>query len=179
MNKLFRTLSFLAVIVLFATACIPPVVKVAQAAPVEAGYQAVLGKPVSDNSVANFIASNRCFAASQFHLCQDAGMALWIGPNEKVNTVYLYAAGANGFAAYEGELPFGIDASDSMADVEQKLGQPVNHTRQWEAGLPDEGGSPDRLHYWAVYKRFGVTLVYNTPFANDKDASIHAILVNE
>ncbi|HJR81090.1 MAG TPA: hypothetical protein VJ821_13525 [Anaerolineales bacterium] len=182
MNKLFKTLSFLAVIALFATACIPAVVNVAQAAPVEADYQAVLGKPVSDNSVVNFIASNRCFAASQFHLCQDAGMALWIGPNEKVNTVYLYAAGANGFVAYKGELPFGIDASDSMADVEQKLGQPkVEHAPQagWEPGLPDAGSSPDHLRYWAVYERFRVTIVYNTPFANDKDASIHAILVNQ
>jgi hypothetical protein len=45
--------------------------------------------------------------------------------------------------------------------------------------LPDEGGSPDRIHYWAVYKRFGVTIVYYSPVPSDKNASIHAILVEE
>jgi len=183
MNKLFKTLSILAAIALFAIACSPAVVDVAKAAPAEVSYQAVLGKAISDNSVASFIASNNCSsAASQFQLCQEAGVALWIDPNQKVNTVYLYTDASNGFAAYRGELPFSIDASDSMADVEQKLGQPrVEHAPQagWEPGLPDAGSSPDHIHYWAVYERFGVTIVYNTPSANDKNASIHSILVTK
>jgi len=183
MNKLFTTLSFLAAIVLFATACIPAVVEVAKAAPAEVSYQAVLGKPLSDDNVASFIASNDCSsAASQFQLCQEAGVVLWIDPNQKVNTVYLYTDASNDFAAYRGELPFNIDANDSMADVEQKLGQPkVEHAPQagWEPGLPDAGASPDHLHYWAVYERFGVTIVYNTPSANDKNAAIHSILVTK
>lgn len=175
MNKIYQTLSLMAVMVLFVTACGAPA---AQAAPAAASYKAVLGKQISDSNVADFIASN-CSSASQFQLCQDVGMALWIAPNQKVNTVYLYALGANGFAPYNGELPFGIEANDSMASVEQKLGQPVNHTRQWEPGLPDAGGSPDHIYYWAVYERFGVTIVYNTPSANDKNASIYAVLVSE
>jgi hypothetical protein len=35
------------------------------------------------------------------------------------------------------------------------------------------------MHYWAIYKRFGVTIVYNSPSASDKSATIHAILANE
>jgi len=179
MNKFFKTLSFIAVMMLFATACSTPV---AQAAPAAAGYQAVLGKPVSDNSVADFIASNKCSSVSQFQLCQGVGMALWIDPAQKINTVYLYAQGENGFAAYKGVMPFGLAFKDTMADVEQKFGQPkVVQAPQagWTPGLPDAGGSPDRIHYWAVYERFGVTIVYNTPFANDKNASIHSILVTK
>src|SRR5687768_12603312 len=121
MNKFFKTLSFIAVMMLFATACSTPV---AQAAPAAAGYQAVLGKPVSDNSVADFIASNKCSSVSQFQLCQGVGMALWIDPAQKINTVYLYAQGENGFAAYKGVMPFGLAFKDTMADVEQKFGQP-------------------------------------------------------
>jgi hypothetical protein len=46
------------------------------------------------------------------------------------------------------------------------------------AGLPDEGSSPDRMHYWAVYKRLNITIVYNSPLA-DEDAYIYAILVTK
>ena len=165
----------MAVMVLFVTACGAPA---AQAAPAAASYKAVLGKQISDNNVADFIASN-CSSATQFQLCQDAGMALWIDPSQKVNTVYLYALGANGFAPYDGALPFGINAKDSMANVEEKLGQPLNHTGQLEPGLPDAGSSPDHQYFWAVYERFGMTIIYNTPFVNDKNASIHAVLVSE
>jgi hypothetical protein len=49
----------------------------------------------------------------------------------------------------------------------------------WELGLPDESGTPDHTHYWAIYKRFGLTIVYNSPSATDKGATIYAILVNK
>src|SRR5215207_2079050 len=109
MNKLFKTLSFIAVMMLFITACSAPA---AQAAPSAAGYQAVLGKPLSDNGVADFIASNKCSSASQFQLCRSVGMALWIDPAQKINTVYLYAESENGFAAYKGVMPFGLAFKD-------------------------------------------------------------------
>ena len=78
-------------------------------------------------------------------------------------------------------LPYGLTMKDTMATVEQRLGQPrVIYAPQagWEPGLPDEGGSPDHVHYWAIYRRFGLTIVYNTPFADDKSATIQAIYVN-
>src|SRR5688500_15213411 len=85
-------------------------------------------------------------------------------------------------AAAPEPLPYGLTAQDTMASVEQKLGQPrVIYAPQagWEPGLPDEGGSPDHAHYWAIYKRFGLTIIYNSPSPNDKGATIHAIRVNE
>jgi hypothetical protein len=80
------------------------------------------------------------------------------------------------------DLPYGLTMQDTMASVEQKLVQPkVVYASQagWKPGLPDEGGSPDHLYYWAIYKRFGLTVVYNSPSASDKSATIHAILVSE
>jgi hypothetical protein len=85
-------------------------------------------------------------------------------------------------AAAPEPLPYGLTSQDTMAMVEQKLGQPnVTFAPQagWQAGLPDEGSSPDHMHYWAVYKRFGLTIVYNTPSASDKNATIQAIYVND
>ena len=182
MNKYFKILSFLAALAFLVTACIPSPVDIAQAAPEEITYEATLGRPLSDQSVAEFIASNNCAQAGSFHLCQPAGLALWTDAGQTVKTVYLYVSNAEGFAPYKGELPLGIAAADTMANVEEKLGQPKEvHAPQagWTPGLPDEGGSPDRTHYWAVYNRFGITIVYNSPIASDKNASIHAILVNE
>ena len=85
-------------------------------------------------------------------------------------------------AAAPSALPYGLSMQDTMASVEQKFGQPkVVQAPQagWTPGLPDAGSSPDRIHYWAVYERFGVTIVYNTPFANDKNATIRSILVTK
>ena len=180
MNKLFQTFGLLAVIALFATACIPPVVDVAQAAPAESTYQAMLGKSVSDKTVADFIASNSCSQSGSFQICQTAGLALWTDEDQVVETAYLYMNESAGFASYKGALPLGLARNDTMSDVEQKLGQPkVEHAPQagWAPGLPDEGGSPDRTHYWAVYKRFGMTVIYNSPSPDDRNATIHAVLV--
>jgi hypothetical protein len=78
-------------------------------------------------------------------------------------------------------LPYGLTMQDTMESVEQRLGQPkVVHVPQagWEPGLPDFGGSPDHAHYHAVYKRFGVTVVYNSPFPGNKNATIKSIIVH-
>ena len=178
MNKLFNHLSFLALIALFITACSA---QAAQAAPKAITYQAVLGKSVDAKDVADFIASNNCTASGQFQLCQAAGLALWTDTDQVVKTVYLYGSNSAGFAAYKGELPLGLASNDTMAGVEQKLGQPkVEHAPQagWQPGLPDAGGTPDHIHYWAVCKELGLTVIYNSPGA-DEDAYIYAILLSK
>jgi hypothetical protein len=182
MNKLFKTLSFVAAIAFLATACIPPVVEVAQAAPAEVTYQVTLGKSVHDRAVTDFLASNNCARTGPFQLCKSAGIALWMDSDRIVKTAYLYVSAAEGFSAYRGELPLGLTAGDAMTDVERKLGYPkVDHAPQagWEPGLPDVGRSPDHRYFWAIYERFGVTVIYDTPAANDKNATIHAILVSK
>lgn len=182
MNKLFKTLSLLAALAFFATACIPPVMDVAQAAPAAVSYQATLGKSISDQTVADFMANNSCAPAGSFQLCQDSGLALWADEDQIVKIAYLQIDNSEDFASYKGALPMGLARSDTMEVVEQKFGQPkVPQAPQagWEPGLPDEGSSPDHMYYWAVYKRFGVTIIYNSPSANDKNATIHAILVNQ
>jgi hypothetical protein len=153
-----------------------------QAAPNAATYETVLGKSLNDQDVADFIASNRCSGAGQFQTCNAAGLALWVGQDQKVETVYLYPNKIAGLGAYTGKLPLGLSVRDTMASVEDRFGQPkVEHAPQagWEPGLPDESGTPDHVHYWAIYKRFGVTIIYDSPSAMDKGASIYAILVNK
>jgi hypothetical protein len=85
-------------------------------------------------------------------------------------------------AAAPEPLPYGLTTQDTMLTVEQKLGQPREiHAPQagWEPGLPDSGGSPDHVHYWAIYKRFGLTVVYNSPSPTDKSATIYAIYLRK
>ena len=184
MNKPFKPVILLAAISVFAAACD---LQAVQAEPEEgtvpvATYQTVLGKSLNDKDVADFIASNNCSRTGQFQTCNTAGVALWIGQDQKVETAYLYPNKVSDFGAYKGKLPLGLSSIDTMASVEDKFGQPkVEHAPQagWEPGLPDESGTPDHIHYWAVYKRFGVTIIYNSPSATDKGATIHAILVSK
>jgi hypothetical protein len=184
MNKFFKTLSILSVMVLFASVFGVLAVQAhsEKAAPAAVAFESVLGKSLTDQAVAEFIASNNCTSAGSFQLCEEAGMALWMDSDRLVKTVYLYPSGTDGFQAFTGELPLRLAANDTMASVEQKLGSfKVAHAPQagWVPGLPDEGGTPDHVHYHAVYNRFGVTIVYNSPVASDKGATIQAILVRK
>jgi len=177
MNSFFKILSVLALMALFITACVSQNV---QAEPAKAdtmaaaSYQAVLGKSLNDKDVADFIAKNNCVSATQFQVCKEAGIAFWLDTDKIVKTVYLYLNNVDGFAAYKGELPFGLKFYDIMEAVEYKLRkQGVGN-----AGLPEEAATPDHLHYWAMYKQVGVTIIYNAPHP-DEEATIYAILVSQ
>lgn len=185
MNKRFPILFILAAITLFTAACGAQVVQAQpaeKAVPGVVAYQTILGRSLNDQDVVDFIASNRCSGAGPFQVCNAAGMALLTGAGQKVEAVYLYPNGIEDIAAYTGTLPFGLSANDTMASVEAKFGHPkVDHAPQagWQPGLPDVSGTPDHIHYWAMYRRFGLTIVYNSPSATDKGATIYAILVNK
>ena len=145
-----------------------------------ASYQTVLGKSLDDKEVADFMAANNCSSEAQFQVCKDAGMAFWINSNQIADTVYLYSRNAEGFQKFRGKLPFGLTFYDPMWQVEHKLSN-LNGDDQvtaWNTGLPDEASSPDHMHYWAVYKDLGLTVIYNSPGA-DEDAYIYAILLRK
>jgi hypothetical protein len=181
MNKLFKTLSILIAIALFTTGCGALIAQAAEPVPAAPGYRSILGKSVSEQALADFIASN-CTQSGSFQDCRPAGLAFWVDANQIVRQVYLYINTSERAVAYTGELPFGLAPNDTMADVEQKLGGPKEvHAPQagWNPGLPDESYSRDLTYYWAIYKRFGLTVIYNTPAANDKDATIHTIVINK
>jgi hypothetical protein len=184
MNKPLKFLSLLVGITLCSSACSAWVVQARSeesAAPKAFLYQTMLGKSVSDKEVADFIAINNCTPSGQFQVCQSAGIALWTDMDQIVRTVYLYVNNSDGFAPYQGELPYGLKFYDIMGAVEYKLAKlDEKHGLQTTSkpGLPDEGSTPDHFHYWAVYKRYGMIIVYNSPYA-DEDASIHSILISK
>lgn len=181
MNKLFQTLTLVALIMLLATACAAQAV---QAKPVEqsavaANYQALLGKPVGDQSVADFMASNYCTSGVEYQLCGATGIALGLDANQKVKTVFLFPGRTDSFASFHGDLPHGLQWTDSMAAVEQKLDVTPDAIYLQEAGLPKESGTPDNIRLWVAYPKLGVTIVYSTLSADNKAAAIHAILVTK
>jgi hypothetical protein len=143
------------------------------AIPKETAYEDILGKSITDRFITDFLTSNHCSGANQFRLCVDVGLALWLDSNQVVETIYLYVNTSDGFEPYQGELPFGLKFYDTLGAVEYKLGrQGVGNS-----GLPDETGAPDHVHFWATYRQAGMTIIYNSPFA-DEDATIYAILLN-
>jgi len=138
-------------------------------------YANLLGKSLADKVVADFIASNNCSSAAQYQLCEDVGVALLLDLNQIVETVYLYLNNVEGFAPYKGALPFGLKFYDTMGAVEYKL----RRKSVGSAGLPDAGDTPDHLRYQANYQQVGMTIIYNSPSAEDEDATVYAILVNK
>lgn len=183
MNTLIKTLVIVAAISLLISACGGRSVQAesAEANAAATSYQVVLGKSLNDKDVVDFIAGNNCAAVNQFHLCKDAGMALWADADQIVKMVYLYAGDADGFRRYRGALPYGLTYYDPMWRVEEKIrdlnsDDSLSPQAIWQAGLPDEEGSPDHLHYWALYKRLGMTVIYDSA-GDDEDAYIYAIVV--
>src|SRR5688572_6645918 len=157
MNTLIRVFGIFAAIPLIISGC--------AALPVQAGqealamskaavYESILGKPLSDEVVADFVATNSCSSADQFLLCNAIGIALWTDSNQVVETVYLYLNNADEFEPYKGELPFGLKFYDNMAAVEYKL----DRQGLGNAGLPDEEAVPDHMHYQATYHQAGMTI---------------------
>ena len=140
-------------------------------------YEVLLGKSITDQAVIDFIVQNNCSPADKFRLCKEVGMALWTDTDLVVKTIYLYAGHADGFKRYHGEMPLGLSFYDPMWRVQEKLKNVNTDNILQQAGLPDATGSPDHIHYWAIYKRFNITVIYNSPFA-DEDAYIYAVLVS-
>ena len=179
MNTFRKTLVILAALSLLTSACGGRLVQAesAEATPIAViSYRVVLGKSLQDPDVSDFIASNHCAPAVQFQLCKDIGVTLWVDANQTVNTVYLYAGDAESFRRYRGELPYGLTFYDPMWRVQEKLMDPNSSNPLYQAGLPDESGTPDHMHYRAVYKQLGMTVMYITP-GEDEDAYIYAVVV--
>lgn len=144
-------------------------------APKLTAYQTILGHSLNESVVSDFLTRNTCSRAAQFQLCEEVGVALLIGADQTVETVYLYLNNVEGFAPYQGELPFGLKFYDTMGAVEYKL----KRKGVGSAGLPNSGTVPDHLHYWATYQQVSMTIIYNSPSAEDEDATIYAILVSK
>jgi hypothetical protein len=177
MTKTLKSAVIFLSLLLFTTACSTTSTSTAKIE--QSTYEELLGNSVMDDAVVNFFAGNDCVSAMQFQLCRESGMAFWMDSEQVVNMVYLYSGHADGFNRYRGELPFGLTFYDPMWRVEEKLSAvDAEDTSQatHELGLPDEGGTPDHFHYWAVYERFGMVVIYDAPSA-DEDAYIYAIVI--
>jgi hypothetical protein len=175
MNTLIKRFGIFAVLSLLISSCGALSAQAGQEgreAPNAAVYESILGKPLTDQAVADFIAENPCSSAAQFLLCNSIGIALRADSNQTVETVYLYLNDAEGFEPYKGTLPFGLKFYDNMAAVEYKLERQGIGNR----GLPDEEAVPDHMHYQATYHEAGITIIYNYPFP-DEDATLYAIML--
>ena len=173
MNPLIKISGIFAAVSLFLSSCgaLSVPTEEGERALQNAAYESMLGKPLTDEVVSDFVTSNNCSSANQFLLCKTAGMALWTDSNQ-IESVYLYLNNAAGFTPYNGELPFGLKFYDTMEAVEYKL----NRQGIGNHGLPDTGAIPDRMHYRATYRQAGMIIIYNYP-APDEGATINTIVI--
>lgn len=177
MDKLLKILSVLTAIAFFSTACSAQIVQAQRedrATSKPAPYEALRGKSLTDREVTTFLADNQCSRVDQLLLCKEIGLTLGVNSHQVVQTVFLYLEDTDGFKAYQGELPFGLKHNDSRAIVEAKLKK-----QRVGTGVANEEGLFDRTHCWATYYSADMTIIYNSPSANDKGAKMHAILVGK
>lgn len=172
MYKLYRYLCSLAVITIFISSCTTQFDQTDRPIPEPAHYNDLLGKSLNDDEILSLIDTYHCTPETGLQICKGAGMALWLGPKQIVNRIVLYLYNDDGYVPYTGELPFGLKFYDTLEAVEFKL------ERQGldSDGLPDETGTPDHTHYWAIYSQLDMIIIYNSYFA-DEAATIYAIVV--
>jgi len=169
MRKLYWYCLTLVLLTPFLTSCIAQSVR---AASKPAPYEALLDQALTDQDVIHFIAANHCSSVERLRLCKEIGLVLGVHSNGVVETLFLYLENTDGFTAYQGELPFRLKINDSREAVEAKLKE-----QRVGTGMANEEGVFDRTHCWATYYAAGLTIIYNSPSANDKNATMHAIIV--
>jgi hypothetical protein len=177
MNKRFKIFSILVMLALVSIGCSVQVVQAQprdQVSTAPAPYEALLGKSLTDQEVIDFIAMNECSTVGNLRMCHEIGLALGLTSNRVVETVFLYLEDIDGFTAYRGELPFRLKVNDTREAVETKLKE-----QRVGTGVANEEGLFDQTHCWATYYAAGLTVIYNSPSADDQDAMIHAILVSK
>ncbi|MDQ2692067.1 MAG: hypothetical protein M3Y68_08565 [Chloroflexota bacterium] len=173
MGTLYRYLIVFIVLAQLVTACSAQSARAKPAISQAHQYRQLLGKLVTETAVSDLLAASNCVRAAPFEVCKEAGLALWMDASGIVQNIYLYLHNGDGFTSYKGDLPFGLKFYDTMGAVEYKL----NRQGIGKEGRPDEAAVPDHFHYWAFYGEASMTIIYNTPFA-DEDATIYAIVLN-
>jgi len=113
----------------------------------------LLGKPLTHPDVQKLIAEWGQFEIKQiknttYHNFKNAGISLCILQENgitKVDSIYVYNSGVDGFAQYKGNLPFDLSFDMTNADVVNKLGEPE--------GKPPKGNV---ISMFVDYKKTGI-----------------------
>jgi hypothetical protein len=175
MGQLYRYACLLAAMVFFITACNARSIQRERAGE-DVSKSLIsdmyMGKSLTENAIADFLVVHQCHRLNQFQICEEMGMALETSADQVIETVFIYLKNIDGFSAYTGELPFGLESSDTRETVESKFRQ-----QRVGTGTPNERGLLDRTHSWATYYSAGMTIIYESPSADDRSAKMHAILV--
>jgi hypothetical protein len=82
-----------------------------------------------------------------------AGISFALSPDHTVRAAFFYAQGVEGFDAYAGSLPAGLDLVKSRADVRTALGAPAMSIDAGGVGLMAIAFAFDRFEEADVYLR--------------------------
>lgn len=87
--------------------------------------------------------------------------------DNKLAAAFAYAQGADGYTAFTGELPNGLEITDTRRDVEAKLGPP-----------PKSGGG-GIIPFWVYYPIIGISVGYTSIDQHDPSNAIHHIVLTK
>jgi hypothetical protein len=94
------------------------------------------------------------FGETPYLNAKAAGISFALTRGGKVETVFLYSQGFEGFSAYGGALPNGLSLASSRAEVRTALGDPVMSGEKGGVGLMAIEFSFDRFEDGKNYMNF-------------------------
>jgi hypothetical protein len=97
-----------------------------------------------------------------YHSWKRHGTSMSFNAENRVETVFLYSKGVDGFGQFGGELPHKIQFNDTRKTIEEKLGK------------PDSTGSVTgkRSCFWTKYRKLGILVTYRSADPDDNQNTI-------
>ncbi|WP_250282695.1 MULTISPECIES: hypothetical protein [unclassified Frankia] len=118
-------------------------------------YTELLGRSVNDPLIVRYSTENGCELYGSQRQCRLAGTILFYRDSGRIHQVKMYGPGIGGTRAYQGDLPRGLQWSDSHAAVVAKLGQPVKVVQATTSTLPWADFGSGRTLLIVTYNREG------------------------
>jgi hypothetical protein len=104
-------------------------------------------------------------SAGDYYSFQAEGVSLKFDTQNKLDAIFYYSEGADGFQQYKGDLPLGLTFQLTRKEIESILGPPDN-----------SGGGATNI--WTYYSSKGIGITYNTTQSDDLEARIHYISIS-
>jgi hypothetical protein len=134
------------------------------------GYLGQLWNQVDIYSTTFNSAESEVMGESNYLNARDSGMSFALDKKLKVESIFLYTNGVEGFRQYSGKLPGGISFEMSRIQVRKMLGESSFSGEAGGTGLMAIDFSFDRYESDAYYIRFEYT---------EKDAHIRLVTIGK
>lgn len=133
-------------------------------------FSSMLGKKIDSDEVKTWLSSlgapeiDRSSGTCYYNF-KSTGISLKLDAQDELDTIVLYAEGADGFQQYKGDLPLGLTFQLTRKEIEGILGP------------PDSSGG-GAINIWTSYLSKGLVITYNTKRSDDVEARVYDISIS-